>query len=215
MSSSKVIICIESQGDKEILGKKESVIMPIPHEGKKYTYADYLTWPEDERWEIIDGTPYMQATPTRIHQEISGELFKQIAVYLTGKSCKVYAAPFCVRLPQDQEKKENENIVEPDISIICDKSKLDDKGCIGAPDLIIEIISPSTTRKDKIVKFNKYEKAGVKEYWIAEPDQKFISVFILQDNQRYGRPEIYTEDAKIVISIFQDLIIDLNTVFSS
>ena len=191
--------------------------MPLPHEGKKYSYADYLTWPEDERWEIIDGTPYMQSTPTRIHQEISGELFKQIAVYLTGKSCKVYAAPFCVRLPQDHEKNENEikNIVEPDISIICDKSKLDDKGCIGTPDMIIEIISPSSTRKDKIVKFNRYEKAGVKEYWIVEPDQKFISVFILQDNQRYGRPEIYTEDGKIAISIFQDLIIDLFTVFSS
>lgn len=191
--------------------------MPLPQEGRKYSFADYLTWPEDERWEIIDGTPYMQAAPTRIHQEILGELFKQIAVYLTGRPCKVYPAPFCVRLPQDHEKNENENenIIEPDISIICDKSKLDDKGCIGAPDLIIEIISPSSTKKDKIVKFNKYEKAGVQEYWIVEPDQKFISIFILQDNRRYGRPEIFTEDDKIAISIFQDLIIDLNMVFNS
>lgn len=190
--------------------------MPLPQKGQSYSYADYLTWPEDERWEIIDGTPYMQAAPTRIHQEILGELFKQIAVYLTGKPCKVYPSPFCVRLPQDHEQNKDEtNIFEPDISIICDKSKLDDQGCIGAPDLIIEIISPSSTRKDKIIKFNKYEKAGVQEYWIVEPDQKFISVFILQDTQRYGRPEIYTEDNKIAISIFQDLIIDLNMVFGS
>lgn len=191
--------------------------MPQPQEGKKYTYADYLTWPEDERWEIIDGIPYMQATPTRVHQEILMELSKQIAVYLTGKSCKVYPAPFCVRLPQDHEKNENEikNIVEPDISIVCDKSKLDDKGCIGAPDMIIEIVSPSSIKKDKIIKFNKYEKAGVKEYWIVETDQKIISVFQLQNNQRYGRPELYTEEEKISVSIFPDLIIDLSAVFNS
>lgn len=189
--------------------------MSHPQAGKEYTYADYLNWPEEERWEIIDGIPYMQATPTRIHQEILMELSKQIAVYLTGKSCKVYPAPFCVRLPQECDKNENDlkNVVEPDISIICDKSKLDDKGCLGAPDMIIEIISPSSTRNDKIKKFNKYEKAGVKEYWIVEPDQKFISVFILEKSKRYGRPEIYTENDKIALSIFQDLVIDLNPVF--
>lgn len=190
-------------------------MMSQPQAGKEYTYADYLNWPEEERWEIIDGIPYMQATPTRIHQEILMELSKQIAVYLTGKSCKVYPAPFCVRLPQECDKNENDlkNVVEPDISIICDKSKLDDKGCLGAPDMIIEIISPSSTRNDKIKKFNKYEKAGVKEYWIVEPDQKFISVFILEKSKRYGRPEIYTENDKIALSIFQDLVIDLNPVF--
>lgn len=189
--------------------------MPQPHEGKKFSYADYLTWPGDERWEIIDGIPYMQATPSRIHQEISGELFLQIGNYLKNKSCKVYNAPFCVRLDIQEDDNDIKNVVEPDITIVCDKSKLDDKGCVGAPDMIIEIISPSSTRNDKIIKFNKYEEAGVKEYWIAEPDQKFISVFVLQENQRYGRPEIYTEDNRITPSIFQDLIIELNTVFSS
>ena len=191
------------------------IIMPLSQEEKKYTYADYLTYPEDERWEIIDGIPYMQAAPTPIHQEILMELSKQIANYLTGKPCKIYPAPFSVRLPQGHEKDENEikTIVEPGISIICDKSKIDDKGCNGTPDMIIEIISPSSIKKDRFVKFNLYEKAGVKEYWIVEPDQKLVSVFLLQKNERFSRPEMYTEEDSINVSIFPDLIIDLNALW--
>ncbi|OLN26709.1 Uma2 family endonuclease [Desulfosporosinus metallidurans] len=191
--------------------------MPLSQETKKYTFADYLTYPEDERWEIIDGVPYMQAAPAPVHQEVLTELVRQMANYLTGKPCKVYPAPFCVRLPLGNEKNEREvkNIVEPDISIICDRSKIDDKGCNGAPDMIIEIISPSSIKMDRVVKFNKYEKAGVKEYWIVEPDQKLVSVVVLQSNQRYGRTELYTEDDKITVSIFPDLIIDLSVVFTS
>ena len=191
--------------------------MPLSREEKKYTYADYLTYPEDERWEIINGIPYLQASPAPIHQETLMELAKQIAVYLTGKTCSIYPAPFCVRLPQGFEKDEKEvkNIVEPDISIICDKSKIDTKGCNGAPDMIIEIISPSSIKKDRFVKFNLYEKAGVKEYWIVEPDQKLVSVFLLQKNQRFSRPEMYTDEDSIYVSIFPDLIINLSTVFTS
>ncbi len=190
--------------------------MPIPQEGRKYTYADYLTWPEDERWEIIDGIPYMQATPTPLHQDILGELLRQIANYLTDKPCKIYPAPFCVRLPQDEKNEQDvKNVVEPDISIICDKSKIDDKGCNGAPDMIIEIISSSSIKKDRIIKFNKYEKASVKEYWIVEPDQKIISVFILEDNLTYGRPKLYSDEDKITVSIFPDLTINLNEIFNS
>jgi len=189
--------------------------MPLPQEEGKYTYADYLTWPEDERWEIIDGIPYMQAAPTPVHQEILMELSKQFAVYLTGKPCKVYPAPFCVRLLEGDEKK-NEGInkvVEPDISIVCDKSKIDEKGCNGAPDLIVEVMSPSSIKKDRFIKFNKYEMAGVKEYWIVEPEGKIASVFVLQGNNRYGRPDVYSEDDKITVSIFPDLIVDLSVVF--
>ncbi|WP_092335780.1 Uma2 family endonuclease [Desulfosporosinus hippei] len=191
--------------------------MSISQENKEYTFRDYLTYPEDERWEIIDGVPFMQASPTPVHQEVLTELVRQMANYLTDKPCKVFPAPFCVRLPLSTEKNEYEvkNIVEPDISIICDKAKIDDKGCNGAPDMIIEIISPSSIKMDRVVKFNKYEKAGVKEYWIVEPDQKLVSVFVLQINQRYGRTEIYTEDDKITVSIFPDLVIDLIDVFTS
>ncbi|KJR48107.1 hypothetical protein UF75_1460 [Desulfosporosinus sp. I2] len=190
--------------------------MPLSQEEKKYTYADYLTYPEDERWEIFDGVPLMQAAPAPIHQEILMELSKQIAVYLTGKTCKIYPAPFCVRLPEGYEKddKEVKNIVEPDISIICDKFKIDEMGCNGAPDMIIEIISPSSIKKDRFLKFNMYEKAGVKEYWIVEPDQKLVSVFLLQTNGRFSRPEMYTDEDSINVSIFPDLVINLSTVFT-
>ena len=190
--------------------------IPLLQDEKEYTYADYLTYPDDERWEIIDGVPYSQAAPAPIHQEVLTELVRQIANYLTDKSCKVYPALFCVRLPLGYEKNEKEvkNIVEPDISIVCDKSKLDNKGCNGAPDMIIEIISPSSVKMDRVIKLNKYEKAGVQEYWIVEPDQKLVSVFVLQGNQRFGRTELYTEDDKITVSIFPDLIIDLSLAFA-
>lgn len=171
-----------------------------------------MGWPEDERWEIIDGTAYMQAAPSRIHQEISGELHRQFANYLQGKPCRVYHAPFCVRLDVEKEDNDIKNVVEPDITVVCDSSKLDERGCKGSPDMIIEILSLSTGKKDKVIKFNKYEKAGVKEYWILEPDQKLVSVFLLQPPGRYGRPQMYTDEDQIKVSIFPDLTIELNTI---
>lgn len=187
--------------------------MPLPKSEQKYSYADYLTWNEDGRWEILDGVPYMQAAPSRIHQEISMELATQFHTYLKGKKCRVFAAPFCVRLDVEKNDNEIKNVVEPDITIVCDNSKLDERGCNGAPDMIIEILSPSTGKNDKLIKFNQYEKAGVKEYWIVEPDQKLVSVFLLQSTGRYGRPEIYSEEDSIKVSIFKDLEIDLKTIF--
>jgi Uma2 family endonuclease len=189
--------------------------MPLPRQEEKYSYADYLTWREDERWEIIDGVPYMQASPSPTHQLIIGELYRQFANYLQGKPCKVYLSPFCVRLIKGDEKQSEDikKVFEPDITIVCDRTKIDKEGCKGSPDLIIEVMSPSSIRHDKVTKFNNYEKAGVKEYWIVEPDGRLVSVFLLQTNNRYGRPEIYTEDQKITVSIFPDLSVDLNTVF--
>ncbi len=188
--------------------------MPLPKQGTEYTYEDYLTWPEDERWEIIEGVPYMQAAPSSIHQEISMELSTQIAAYLRGKLCKVYAAPFCVRFTKGIEMSNNQvkNVVEPDISVICDRSKIDKQGCNGAPDMIIEILSPSTARADRFLKFNLYEKNGVTEYWLVDPEQKIISVHILQVNHKYGI-QVFDEKAKIPVSIFEDLKIDIGTVF--
>jgi Uma2 family endonuclease len=189
--------------------------MPLPQDEGNYSYNDYLTWPEAERWEIIDGTAYMNAAPSPIHQEISGGLFAQFHNYLAGKPCKVYAAPFCVKLMNDDEKNPEDikKVVEPDITIVCDKSKIDGKGCNGAPDMILEILSPSSIKMDRFIKFNKYEQAGVREYWLVEPEGKLVSVFVLQDDQRYGRPEIYTEDDEIKVSIFPDLSVDLKPVF--
>lgn len=105
-------------------------------------------------------------------------------------------------------------ILQPDIVVVCDQSKLRKTGYFGVPDLIIEISSPTTARQDKLVKFNKFEKAGVNEYWIVEPDTKLVSVFTLQDNNRYGRPELYTEIDNVVVSLFPDLLIQLSSVFN-
>jgi len=182
---------------------------------EKYNYGDYITWNDSEYWELIDGIPYNMAPPNRFHQEISGELFGIFHNYLKGKSCKVYAAPFGVRLPlADEEDKYIKNAVLPDIVIVCDKKKLDDAGCRGAPDLIVEILSPSTNKMDSKEKFLLYEKTGVKEYWIIDPYHKIVSVYTLGKDNLYGRPDMYTEEDKIKVGIFSDLEIELNTVFA-
>ncbi|WP_353092605.1 Uma2 family endonuclease [Tissierella praeacuta] len=189
--------------------------MSLIDENKTYTYADYLTWPEDERWEIMEGVPYMQAAPSWQHQSISLELSRQFANYLVNKTCKVFTAPFDLVLPTENKNiNDSRNVVQPDILIICDSNGLKDTGFYGVPELIVEITSPSTIRKDKVLKFNKYEKAGVKEYWIVEPEGKFISVFTLEDSGRYGRPEIYTDEDRVKINLFENLEIDLCTVFN-
>lgn len=121
--------------------------MPVLKENG-YTYADYLSWDKKERVELVDGTPVLMAPLSRTHQKISGEVFRQIANYLDGKQCKVYAAPFAVRLfvQKDMPDDQVQTVVEPDIAVICDKSKLDERGCIGSPDMIVEILSPSSIR---------------------------------------------------------------------
>lgn len=189
--------------------------MPMPKENKKYTYSEYLTWPEEEKWEIINGEPYMQAAPSWQHQAISRELMLQFGEYLRNKTCQVFAAPFDLRLTYENENDEDiTNVYQPDLLVICDKSKLKGTGYYGVPSLVVEIISQSTAKIDRLLKFNMYEKAGVKEYWIVEPDAKIVSVFTLQENNKYGRPELYTENDNVEVSIFTDLIIELNAVFN-
>ena len=189
--------------------------MPLPRENKIYTYEDYLNWPDDERWELIEGVPHMKEAPAWQHQAITFELGRQFGNYLIGKSCKAFTAPFDLIIPDDVfEESKSKNVVQPDLLVVCNMSGLKGTGYFGVPDLIIEVCSPSTIRNDKVLKFNKYEKAGVKEYWIIEPEGKFISIFTLQENKRYGRPEIYTEVDKVKVGVFEDLIVDLELVFS-
>jgi len=182
----------------------------------KYTYADYLSWNDNERWELIEGTAHnMTPAPSRVHQEVSAALLSKFYGYLKEKSCKVYAAPFDVRLPFENEKDEDiKTVVQPDIVVECDKSKLDDRGCKGAPDLIIEITSPTTSRLDLKDKFNLYEKAGVREYWIADPIGKTVMVFKRGEEGRYDRPDMYAEEDEIQVGIFKDLKVDLKEVYS-
>ena len=190
--------------------------MPVQQEKKKCTFADYLKWPENERWEIFDGIPSMQAAPTWQHQAISREILTQFNNYLKDKPCQVFASPFDLRLPETNEKDEETTfVVQPDILVVCDNVGLKGTGYYGTPTLVIEISSPTTARNDKVWKFNRYEKAGVKEYWIVEPDGKFISVFTLLSNNRYGRPESYTETDLVEVSVFPGFIVDLKPIFEN
>jgi len=189
--------------------------LSLPQPGEKFTYDDYLKWDDALRWELIEGIPYlMSPAPTREHQRILGQIFTQINVYLRNKSCEVYPAPFDVRLPaKDEKDAEITTVVQPDITIICDKDKLDDKGCKGAPDLIIEILSPATAKKDLNEKFNLYESRGVKEYWVVFPLDKVIDIYQLNDDGKYEKAETYFKSDQIPISLFPGFNIDLEQVF--
>ncbi len=191
--------------------------MGLPSEkAETYTYKDYLSWSDDERWELIEGAAYnMSAAPSTRHQVVAGELYRQIANFLYGKSCKVIIAPFDVRLPAGNIADDRiETVIQPDISVICNLSRLDEKGCKGAPDFIVEITSPFTASKDHIRKVVLYEKHGVKEYWIIQPFDNIVHVRILDDNGRYGKVEIYEGKGRLEIKTLPGLEIDLDTVFA-
>ena len=186
-------------------------------QSKRYTYADYLTWLDDIRRELIDGFIHLMSVPLRRHARVSSEINQQLNSFIKmnkGK-CQVYYAPFDVRLPLQGSKDDDKvyNVVQPDICVICDPNKLDDKGCIGAPDLIVEVTSPSTLRKDWNYKFTLYETAGVREYWIVNPKAKFTTVFLLQPDGLYYEGTEYERNQKVPVSIFEGLEIDLNEVF--
>jgi len=184
--------------------------MALPINTQKYTYADYLTWPEDERWELIDGTPYPVAGPRRKHQQISMELSRQFANFFDDKPCEVYAAPFDVRLNAEDA---DDTVVQPDLFVICDSFKLRDSiSCQGAPDFIIEITSPSTARMDRIQKYNKYLSAGVKEYWIIDTELDAIYLFVLKNGEYVSK--VVAETDQIAPFLFPELVLDLRKVFT-
>ena len=176
---------------------------------QKYSYADLLNFPEDKRYEIIDGDLYLMSAPTVIHQGILGELYRQISNYLLGKKCKVFSSPIDVKLSGNKNDKKEFNVVQPDLLVVCEKEKIQNKCILGAPDLIIEILSPSTSSIDRVQKFNLYQKFGVKEYWIVAPEEKNISVFILNNEGIYTIPKAYDLNDKIPVNILKDLYIDL------
>lgn len=183
--------------------------LPVQQQDSRFTYADYLDWPETERWELFDGIAYAMAAPQRIHQEIVFELGRQVGNYLQGKPCRGYVAPFDVRLPKANEADDKvDTIVQPDLSIICERSKLDDKGCRGAPDWIIEVLSPATAFNDMSVKLDLYQKHGVKEYWIVHPADRWIMVYTLQEDGQYGKPDIFSMEAPTSVTLFPDLSLD-------
>jgi len=156
---------------------------------ERFTYRQYLEWDDGERWELIYGEPYnMSPGPGKRHQRISAHLTAKFYTHLEGKSCQVFAAPFDVRPLADIEMSDDEidTVVQPDLIVICDEKKLEERGVVGAPDLVVEILSPFTARKDLTRKFELYEHAGVQEYWVVLPDEKIIQVYRLEEG-RYGR----------------------------
>ena len=180
---------------------------------KTYTYADYLTWQFEGMVELIKGKIFnMSPAPGSYHQSVCGNIYRDIAVFLKKKTCKVFIAPFDVRLSRFKNDQEILTVVQPDICVICDPSKIDEKGCIGTPDLIIEILSPSTKKKDIQDKFQLYEESGVKEYWIVYPLEKIVDVFLLENN-KYQLIKKYVQDDIVPVNILEGFSISLLDVF--
>lgn len=178
--------------------------MPLPKE-RLFTIEDIYALPEGTRAELIDGRIYDMAPPSRIHQAISMRLSSTIYQYIRQHAgdCMVYTAPFAVFLNED-----NSTYVEPDISVICDRNKLNDKGCSGAPDWIIEIVSPASRRMDYSIKLFKYRSAGVREYWIIDPEKNRITVYNLSEDDIHE----YSLTDHIPVQIYPDFIIDFNDI---
>lgn len=184
-----------------------------------YTYADYLTWNFPELVELIQGKVYkMSPAPTSNHQTVSGQLFLSIGLFLKGKKCKIFSAPFDVRLPDKKGKSDKDiiTVVQPDICVICDPSKIDERGCLGAPDWVIEILSKHSSSKDLSEKFEAYEQAGVKEYWVVHPMDQTILVYTLNNDGKYeGNLKPYVRTDKVSPQTLPDLLIDLTEIFET
>ncbi|MGG5252204.1 Uma2 family endonuclease [Neobacillus sp. SM06] len=188
--------------------------MAIPNEKEKYSYADYLTWNEGERLELIDGEIFnMSPAPSPRHQQVLRELTTAFSVFLREKECEVFFAPFDVRLLADNKQDVDIiNVVQPDLLIVCDKEKLDEKGCKGAPDMIVEILSPSSVKLDRWKKYQLYEKAGVKEYWLVDPVNHSVEIHLLNDAQ-YKFQGVFTKGDTVTVNLFPDFKLDLDRIF--
>ena len=185
---------------------------------KRYTYADYLTWMDDVRRELFDGfIKLMTPAPSSKHQEISFNLSGIFRSFILKKKCKGFAAPSDVRFPKNRKSLDDRQVytvLQPDLYIVCDLSKIDARGCLGAPDMIIEIISAKDSKRDTRDKFDIYEENGVREYWIVSPNDETVNVFVLDENGKFQFKGLYAGDDKIPVNIFNgDLEIDLTEVF--
>lgn len=195
--------------------QKSATVNEPEAEYQLYSYADYLTWQFDEVVELIKGKIFKKAAaaPKRIHQRVSGELFLLIGNFLKGHKCQVYSAPFDVRFPKtSNEDSQIFDVVQPDICVICDLKKLDDRGCLGAPDLIVEILSPSNNETELRYKFDLYESQEVKEYWIVSPENQTFTINTLID-QRYVTSRMMTSGDVVESAVIKGFSLDLKSFF--
>ena len=180
-----------------------------------YTYADYLFWKFEERVELLRGSVPQRAAPSRVHHVISGNLYRFLSNALWKSPCKVYAAPFDVRLPylSQTQNREITTVVQPDLCVICNPEKLDDRGCIGPPDLIVEIISPGNSKREMKDKFEIYQESGVLEYWIVNPTEKMVQVYRRNETGKYIGLQPFIEGDLLETPIVPGLQINLGEVF--
>ncbi|MEZ4525169.1 MAG: Uma2 family endonuclease [Desulfobacterales bacterium] len=191
--------------------------LPLIKQEYSFSYKDYCQWDDGERWEIIDGIEYSMTAPSRIHQEISMELSVRLYDFFKNKNCKVYSAPFDVRLSEIENADDEDifTVVQPDITVVCDPSRLDERGCRGTPDLIVEIVSPSSVGTDMKIKRELYERYCVKEYWIIHPYDKIVMIYCLGKNNQYAKSEIYTQEDILESKLFEDLKIKVADILAS
>jgi len=176
----------------------------------RYTYADYASWDDDIRYELIDGIAYMMSAPITVHQRLIGKLFRRLADFLDDKPCEVFISPYDVCLHGLGDC--DDTVVQPDILVVCDESKIDDKRCNGAPDLIIEILSPSSINHDRFIKLNKYLKAGVREYWIVDPEINDVTVHVLEKSKYVL--STYNKSNIIPVKVLEGCNIELSKIFN-
>jgi Uma2 family endonuclease len=173
-----------------------------------HCYGDYLTWPDEVRYELIDGYAYAKSpTPDLAHQDVAVEIYRQVANFLKGKPCRAFIAPVDVHLPKYNEADAQiDTVVQPDVLVVCDSNKLDRRGVGGAPDWVVEELSPSTAGHDQIKKRQVYEHHGVREYWLIHPTDRVLTVYRLADGE-FGKAELYELQGETQVGILPDIII--------
>lgn len=182
--------------------------MQLP-KNERYTVKDYRSWPDDQRWELIDGVPHAMAPGAGVsHQSLAGEIFFLLRSYLHGKSCRVFTAPFDVYLSDEED---GNTVVQPDVLVVCDPKKITKRGVAGAPDIVIEVLSPSTAGRDFAEKLPLYQREGVPEYWIVSPEEKNIYQYVLTDGQ-YEMKRL--SEGSLISSVLKDFALDVGALFA-
>ena len=171
-----------------------------------FSYADYRSWPDEERWELIHGVAYdMSPAPGSRHQEVLGTIFRRIADVTDSMPCRTYVAPFDVRLSEEARSAASDDgadtVVQPDISVFCDRSLIDERGAHGAPDLVVEVLSPTTAHKDQTEKLRLYERVGVKEYWIVNAEAEYVMVYRRDPSRGFKKPDYYRGEDEVASDV--------------
>ncbi|KQC02297.1 Uma2 family endonuclease [Pedobacter sp. Hv1] len=184
---------------------------------RTYSYAHYLNWLFDERVELIKGKIFeMSPAPSRVHQEVFGTIFMAIGNFLKNKPCKIYGAPFDVRFPKESKAdKDVYTVLQPDICVVCDLTKLDARGCIGAPDLVVEVLSPGNNKTELLHKYKIYQEFGVKEYWVVSQSDQTILIYTLDELGKFQPSKIFTLSEQVTSSVLPGFVLNLDDVFEA